>query len=229
MSRYPVKLGRYSSHAAIQRLAREHISKLGNLKVLDVGCAQGDSLSEFLSEKVSVTGIEPYRGDADIASGRGYNVLNSTIEAALGDISDLRFDLIIVADVLEHLINPDEILFQLISILEKDGLIFISVPNVANLTMRISLLFGRFNYSDRGILDRTHLRFFTQRTFTALISSNQVEKVQVGVTPIPFEIVFPLLNSPRVGAVLQKAIYLLTGKLPRLLGYQFTAILRRLG
>jgi predicted TPR repeat methyltransferase len=229
MSRYPVKSGRYSSHAAIQRLVREHISKVGSLKVLDVGCAQGDSLSEFLSDKVSVTGIEPYKGDADIASARGYSVLNSTIEAALGEISNLRFDLIIVADVLEHLINPDEILIQLISLLKKDGLIFISVPNVANVTTRISLLFGRFNYSDRGILDRTHLRFFTQRTFFSLISSTEVEKVQVAVTPIPFEILLPLLNSPRVGAVLQKVIHLLTGKLPRLLGYQFTTILRKLG
>lgn len=229
MSRYPVKLGRYSSHAAIQRLVQEQISKQGSLKVLDVGCAQGDSLSEFLSDKVSVTGIEPYKSDADIASARGYRVLNSTIEEALSEILDLRYDLIIVADVLEHLINPDEILIQLISVLKKDGLIFLSVPNVANLTMRVSLLFGQFNYSDRGILDRTHLRFFTQRTFSSLITSSEVEKVHVGVTPIPFEIVLPLLNSPRVGAILQKGIYLFTGILPKLLGYQFTAILRKLG
>lgn len=113
--------------------------------------------------------------------------------------------------VLEHLINPDKILKQLISILKQDGLIFISVPNVANLTMRISLLFGQFNYSDRGILDRTHLRFFTQRTFSSLITSSEVEKVHVGVTPIPFEIVLPLLNSPPSVQFYRKSFTFLRG------------------
>ena len=229
MSRYPVKSGRYSSHAAIQRLVRECTSQNGVVNVLDVGCAQGASLSEFISEKVCVTGIEPFTGDAAVASSRGYKVLNSTIESALGEIGDHKYHLIIVADVLEHLVDPKEILFQLISTLEKDGKIFISVPNVANLTVRLSLLIGRFNYSDRGILDRTHLRFFTQRTFTSLISSKEAEYVQTGITPLPLEIVFPKLNSPHLGAIVQKALYLLTRMFPRLLGYQFTAVLRKLG
>ena len=68
----------------------------------------------------------------------------------------------LLLDVLEHLKSPETILDQCHDVLAAGGLAVISLPNVANITVRLSLLFGRFRYTDRGILDRTHLRFFTR-------------------------------------------------------------------
>jgi 2-polyprenyl-3-methyl-5-hydroxy-6-metoxy-1,4-benzoquinol methylase len=71
---------------------------------------------------------------------------------------------VVLADVLEHLPDPVRVLRSVHSLLNPGARIVVSVPNVAHVSVRAQLLFGRFRYSARGILDRTHLRFFTQRT-----------------------------------------------------------------
>jgi predicted TPR repeat methyltransferase len=75
-----------------------------------------------------------------------------------------RIDAIVVADVLEHLRDPAATLRLATQSLNQDGRLFVSVPNIANITVRLGLLFGVFRYRDRGILDATHLRFYTRRT-----------------------------------------------------------------
>ena len=83
-----------------------------------------------------------------------------------------KFDLIILGDVLEHIKHPDELLLKLENLLTKNGKIIISIPNVAYFRIRFRLLFGNFDYGDTGIMDRTHLRFFTQKTAKQLINSS---------------------------------------------------------
>ena len=94
-------------------------------------------------------------------------------------------------DVLEHLSDPLAALVALNRALAADGLVIASVPNVAHLWVRLQLLAGRFEYADRGILDRTHLRFFTRRTFVALLAQAGLAVEELAVTPVPLPLVVP--------------------------------------
>jgi 2-polyprenyl-3-methyl-5-hydroxy-6-metoxy-1,4-benzoquinol methylase len=86
-------------------------------------------------------------------------------------------------DVLEHLRDPVSLLKRLRPFLKPDGTIIISIPNVANLSIRFGLLFGRWNYAEYGILDRTHLRFFTRKTAIAMVTGAGFEIKIIDVTP----------------------------------------------
>src|SRR5205814_3929808 len=95
------------------------------------------------------------------------------------------FDAIVCADVLEHLRDPRAALAALGRALADDGQVLVSIPNVAHLWMRLSLLAGRFEYAERGILDRTHLRFFTRRTLVTLLTDAGLRATRMTSTPVP--------------------------------------------
>jgi SAM-dependent methyltransferase len=109
-----------------------------------------------------------------VARGR----LATVIEADLQDFSAVpatvgarRFDVIIFADVLEHLAWPIGVLREYLKLLKDDGSVIVSLPNVGLWSVRFSLMFGRFRYEDSGVLDRTHLRFFTRRSATEMLDA----------------------------------------------------------
>ena len=99
---------------------------------------------------------------------------------------DGSYDVLLFGDTLEHLADPVSVLRRLSTHLAADGTLIVSVPNVANWAIRLMLLSGRFRYTDRGILDRTHLRFYTRRTLVEMIESAgfRVQAV-VGTIPVP--------------------------------------------
>ncbi len=99
---------------------------------------------------------------------------------------DGPYDLILFGDTLEHLADPGAVLRSLRNALKPEGRLIVSMPNIANWSIRLSLLAGRFEYSDRGILDRTHLRFFTPNTVSDLMTSSgfAVQSITAAV-PVP--------------------------------------------
>ena len=103
----------------------------------------------------------------------------------------------------------------------------ISIPNVAHLWVRLSLLAGRFDYAERGILDRTHLRFFTRRTLVALVTGAGLRVTRLTSTPVPLYQVVP----PRWHGRALAAVHALSARsarvMPRLLAYQFVVGARR--
>jgi hypothetical protein len=107
--------------------------------------------------------------------------------------------------------------------LKDSGKIIISVPNIANWIIRLSLLFGKFDYRDRGILDRTHLRFFTLRSLKELMSEVSCEVLDAIPTPLPVQLVFPFTKS-NVFAPLHEAHYALTRCWETLFAYQFVVM-----
>jgi predicted TPR repeat methyltransferase len=131
------------------------------------------------------------------------------------------FDVIVAGDVLEHLPRPEVLLDSLKRLLKSDGVLLLSLPNVANVTVRLGLLFGRFRYASRGILDRTHLRFFTRETGRALLEENGYRVLSIDATAMPIELALPALaRSPLSGVV--RAVALAGARLwPSLFGYQF--------
>jgi 2-polyprenyl-3-methyl-5-hydroxy-6-metoxy-1,4-benzoquinol methylase len=96
------------------------------------------------------------------------------------------YDVLLFGDTLEHVPDPAAVLRGLRPVLRDDGALVISVPNFANWAVRLQVLSGRFRYRDRGILDRTHLRFYTRKTLVEMVESAgfRVERV-VGAIPVP--------------------------------------------
>lgn len=137
-----------------------------NKKVLDVGCNKGYLGSEFKKNGCYIVGIEPDPGCARIAAQFCDKVIQADVEGLEGlDYPENYFDVMVFADILEHLKAPQETLLRLKKYLNPKGFIIASLPNVARLDIRLKLLFGKFEYSETGIMDKTHLRFFT--VFTA--------------------------------------------------------------
>lgn len=132
-----------------------------------------------------------------------------------------RFDVVVAGDILEHLPDPEVALDVLRPLLKDDGLFLLSVPNVANVTVRASLLFGRFEYADRGILDRTHLRFFTRRTARLLLEAHGFAVLRAIPTAMPFELALPGLAWPPVAGLTRSLAVGLARAAPELFGYQF--------
>jgi len=191
--RYPLKVGKFSSHSRITELLGD-----GNgCILLDIGCAQGHLMSKAIEQGWQAVGIEFNLKDADVATSCGLDVLHGSAEEELEKLN-VKFDAVVIADVLEHLVDPNETLRLAISKLAPDGKIIISLPNIAHLTVRLSLLFGKFNYSDKGILDRTHLHFYTRRTLLELLTRNGLENYLLTVTPAPIEEVFPIVDRFRL-------------------------------
>lgn len=137
---------------------------------LDVGCNTGYLGSLLMERGTKVWGIDNDATALAQAAAAG-------VEAELADLdvtplSEIfrgrRFDVVIFADVLEHLKRPDLVLADAHSILADGGRVVASIPNVAHGNVRLDLLLGRFGYTKIGLLDHTHLRFFTGETVTAL-------------------------------------------------------------
>jgi 2-polyprenyl-3-methyl-5-hydroxy-6-metoxy-1,4-benzoquinol methylase len=215
-SRYTLKDDPYSSHSVI-------LDWLGHgrgRRLLDVGAADG-LLSRLLTERGwKVTGLEA--DPAAAAAGAAYceRMIVADLDAGIPALEG-EFDAIVCADVLEHLRDPAGALATLRRALARGGQVVISMPNVAHLWMRLSLLAGRFEYAERGILDRTHLRFYTRRTLTALVTGAGLRIARLTSTPVPLYQVVPTRWHGHALAAVHALSAHTARVLPRLLAYQF--------
>lgn len=143
-----------------------------NLDVLDVGCGFATTSQHIADRGNRVVGIESSEEAVAVARARVSEVIHADLQQ-LGEVKralgDRRFDVLIFADVLEHLAWPIGVLRGYLDLLEDSGSVIISLPNVGLWSVRMSLLAGRFRYQETGVLDHTHLRFFTRRTAREMI------------------------------------------------------------
>ena len=141
-------------------------------RVLDVGCGTGSVSRIFVETRgARLIGVEPDTVRATVARERGLEVREGVLTPEL--LSGLgHFDVIVFADVLEHLSNPSNLLQTVRQGLAPNGVVIASLPNVAHWSVRMDLLRGRFDYQPCGIRDATHLRWFTARTVKALFESS---------------------------------------------------------
>jgi 2-polyprenyl-3-methyl-5-hydroxy-6-metoxy-1,4-benzoquinol methylase len=161
--------------ANVHRIEIEMISE-GAL-VLDVGCHTG-IIGEVLQQKkhAKVIGIDNDAEALDIARERLESAFVLDLEQPgwsnrlINEGFD-HFDTILFGDVLEHTARPERILTEAKKLLKTKGQIIVSVPNVAHWRVRFGLLFGKFHYTESGILDKTHVRFFTKKTSREFIES----------------------------------------------------------
>lgn len=154
-------------------------ARLRDWKILDVGCGTG-AAGRFLQDKGnSVTGITASEDEAELARKSMDRVHVLDLDAVREvDFEECAYDAILFGDVLEHLKYPHSVLVLSKSLLNEAGQIFVSLPNVANVVIRFGLLFGDFRYEDSGILDKTHLRFFTVRSARQLLTNAGFEIIE---------------------------------------------------
>ncbi|MDD5594673.1 MAG: class I SAM-dependent methyltransferase [Candidatus Omnitrophica bacterium] len=152
-----------------------------NQTILDIGCATGKLLESAKKNKnCQVFGVEADKAMAQEAKKRCENISCIDIESQEDlPFKKTFFDVIIFADVLEHLNRPDLVLQRATPYLKKNGYLLISLPNIAFFTVRLGLLFGNFAYTEHGVLDKSHLRFFTLKSAKRLIEESGFKITQL--------------------------------------------------
>lgn len=209
----------YSSHSVI--LARVGDGK--GKRLLDVGSAQGLLAQKFTERGFEVTCIEGSPDLAALGKDKCHEMIVADLDKPLPKLHG-QFDVIVYGDILEHLRNPMEVFTGFNRSLRPGGRVIVSVPNVAHLWVRLNLLLGRFHYGDRGILDRTHLRFFTLSYFQSFLGGAGLEWDEIVSTPVPLLLVVP----DRYHGQWLRLVHGLNAGLARswktMFGYQFVAM-----
>jgi 2-polyprenyl-3-methyl-5-hydroxy-6-metoxy-1,4-benzoquinol methylase len=210
-----------SSHQQISSYVRQAKRQ----PILDVGTAQG-----FLGQLVQETGltidaVEPNPEWAEVARPYYRDLQLATIEDA--KLPDDTYRLVVCADVLEHVIDPVAALQVLKKATTDDAVFLISLPNVAHIAVRLMLLFGFFPHMERGILDRTHLHFYTLDTARAMLESAGLKVVRATPTGVPMDELFPKLKEKPIFQVLIRTQHLMLRMAPRLFGFQWVFVLKK--
>jgi len=167
-------------------------------RVLDVGCGRGQLGDAIKQLGWEVWGVEQSDEACDTARGR----LDGLVQADLNDmdhvrdeLGDRQFDALIFSDVLEHVYDPRTVLESYLGYVRPGGRVFISVPNAVVWTNRLQLMLGRVRYTDTGVMDRTHIRFFTFRTAKALARASGCTIDYTSSTPYLVRAFLPLLKG----------------------------------
>jgi len=210
---YDFKEGEGTSHTVLL----EMLSGASPKRILDLGCAGGRLAERLRKLGHHVTGVDGLEVDG---------VRDRVDEFVLGNLEDgipatvgSGFDIVIAADVIEHVTHPSRLLRQMAEVVTGDGEILISVPNFGHWYPRLRVASGMFDYDRRGILDETHLRFFSRRSLLRSVRASGIEVLDVRYTGLPLDVLsrgtsLPSRFARRVDRFLLKLR-------PTLFGYQF--------
>lgn len=223
---YPIKHSKHSSHY----VARQLVGR--DQDVLDVGCGEGFFAAELKKDGNRVVGVDalPNAGQGAGEGGALERYISADLDDPQPDLArqagEHRFDHVLLLDILEHLGRPERLLAEVRPALKDSGRLVVSVPNVANITVRIALLFGRFHYTDRGILDRTHVHFYTRKTARAFLEENGWEILAAKTTVMPLELVLGLNPDNPIMRATTALLAVATAAFPSVLGYQLVYLAR---
>jgi 2-polyprenyl-3-methyl-5-hydroxy-6-metoxy-1,4-benzoquinol methylase len=183
-------------------------------RVLDVGSSSGYLAEPLVARGNTIVGLELDPEAAGAAESFCERVLVGDVETMELPLEPGSFDVVLLGDVIEHLRDPVAALARLRPLLRPGGRLVLSTPNVANWAVRLSLLAGRWRYTDRGILDRSHTHLFTRATLAEAIERAGYRVVRIDYTvPVPGD------------SDLLDAVGRAVGRLrPSLFAYQFVAV-----
>jgi glycosyltransferase involved in cell wall biosynthesis len=209
---YELKPSEDSSHGRISRL----LSARPPSKILDLGCSSG-----LLAERLRAMGHHVVGVDMNDFPGVGERTsaffradLNEGIPPEVGR----DFDIVLAADVIEHLLDPASLIHQIGNVLAPEGSAIFCVPNVAHWYPRVRSTLGVFDYDQRGILDATHFRFFTRRSVRKLLERNDFTIRRIEPVGLPLD-ALGIAGSP--AQALRVLDHVLVTLWPTMFGYQF--------
>jgi SAM-dependent methyltransferase len=192
-------------------------------RLLDLGCGTG-SMGREIKRNIECEVVGVTYSEAEAASARVW--LDQVVVSNLNEFEGQglgAFDCIICSHILEHLYAPEELLLRLRERLAPDGVLIIALPNVLYWKQRLEFMRGRFRYSDGGLMDRTHYRFFDFETSLALVRGAGFEvlvKMADGHLPMPF------LRS-RLSTIASRCDRLASKLIPGLCAIQFIIVARK--
>ena len=224
-SGYGIKTSPASSHGRLLAW----LSQRAPSRVLDLGCSAGDVAAQARAMGHEVVGVDAVEepGVRERVDRFVLADLDDGIPVEVGD----GFDVVIAADVIEHVRDPEHLVASARKLLAPGGVILASVPNFAHWYPRARVAAGRFDYDARGILDRGHLRFFTRRSFEQLVADSGLEVARREAVGTPFEVVNRAGGGGR-GALVRAAERvdrIGVALRPTLFAYQFLYELRAAG
>jgi len=178
---YELKGGSSSSH-------RKLLSWLEGSprRILDLGCSDG-RLAELLRlSGHTVIGVDSVKLEG--VGGRLDGFVEADLSQGLPEEVGRDYDVVLAADVLEHLADPVALLQEMRDVLAPRGVVMVSVPNVAHWYARMKVMSGRFDYERRGIFDAGHLRFFTRSSFERMVKQTGMQVRRRSITGLPIEV-----------------------------------------
>jgi 2-polyprenyl-3-methyl-5-hydroxy-6-metoxy-1,4-benzoquinol methylase len=220
---YPLKESKGSSHYYVARMVGR------GQDVIDIGCGEGylaAALKKLGENRIAGIDVLPAASETSSLDDYYSADLDQGISSVIRQLKGRRFTRALLLDVLEHLKKPETILDECHEILTSDGQLIISLPNIANIAVRLSLLFGQFNYTERGLLDKTHLRFFTRKTARKMVESRGYQILEEQMTVIPVELTFKMPARSALMRSLNAVLRMLTWMAPSLFGYQIMFVAR---
>ena len=171
-------------------------------RILEIGCGEGGFHTNF-PEGVEYWGVEPNKAAHAISKDKLHKVLNGIYDDVAHELPDGYFDLIVCNDVIEHMIDHDAFFEQIKSKMTTDGQLLMSIPNVRFLPNLIHLMFGKdWQYQDEGILDRTHLRFFTKKSLIRTLNEHNfcIHTLEsINIIPNTLRTIFPKIIMKLLG------------------------------
>lgn len=221
---YELKPSPHSSHGVLLRW----LAAVPAGRVLDVGCSDGRFDSLVRRHGHWVTGVDLVK---HLGIGRRVDEfveadLNQGLPTEVGE----DYQVVVAGDVLEHVVDPHQLLSAMVDRLGEGGQVFVSVPNFAHWYPRARVALGMFDYDQRGLLDRGHVRFFTRRSFERLVRECGLRIVERETVGSPFDVLDRGAATSGVGrltSVLARIDRRLTRWWPTMFGYQFLYRLER--
>lgn len=214
---YELKPSPHSSHGRLLAwLAAREPSR-----VLDVGCSDGSFGALARARGHTVVGVDIVKHDGVAERLDGF--VEADLNAPMPDTGE-RFDVVVAADVLEHVIDPARLLGEITERLRPGGTILVSVPNFGHWYPRGRVAIGRFDYDQRGPLDEGHVRFFTRRSFEKVVASCSLRIVARDTVGSPVDVLQRGREGTAIGSMantLGAVDRAATMAWPTLFGYQF--------
>ncbi len=211
---YGFKPSPYSSHGRILQMVHGRPP----MRVLDVGCGPGWLAKALTEAGHTVVGVDI--AEADGAASRMSRFLVADLAHGLPDEVGGDFDLVVAADIVEHLADPAGLLGDMAARVRPQGSLVISVPNIGHWYPRFRIAAGRFDYDQRGVLDATHLRFFTRRRFLRVAEEAGLERVAHRHTGLPLD-ALGVGDSRVISGTVGRLDRLLVRAWPTMFAYQF--------
>jgi 2-polyprenyl-3-methyl-5-hydroxy-6-metoxy-1,4-benzoquinol methylase len=211
---YAFKPSPHSSHGRILQMLEHRDPQ----RILDVGCGPGWLANALTAAGHEVTGVDV--AEASGVQDRMERFLRADLSSGLPDELDGDYDVVVAADVIEHLADPSKLLYDMADRVRPGGSVIASVPNIGHWYPRARVAAGRFDYDQRGILDSTHLRFFTRRSFLRLADEAGLRPTSASHTGLPLD-ALGLSDTQPIARAIGSIDRALVRLWPTLFAYQF--------